>query len=231
MKAICYSGVREINAKFLETINGYDVYKGKLDDNEYCLFMESSNVLWLIGDYKIHYIEHKDKLIEFFSNPFASNIEERELENLKTMIEKAEAGTICRMSNGAAEFFGMTEQVNRAREAYNAMKQAKEEESRIKKEQYEHEQAEKREQAFTRLVDNYKSQKPVGAEDFIWICERYNIAIPLKTHGWLKKVCNSVYASGQYSYNSGKGGKSESIFKLIKLINVAVGYTGLHVAD
>lgn len=231
MKAICYSKIRDVKETYLETINGYNVYKGKLDDNDYCLFQESSSVLWLIGDYKRNYIERKESLVNYFNNPEWCDIEQREKTELMSAISKANDGISCRISNGAAEFFGMIKEAEDAKAKYAEIQAEKDREKQAKREAYELEQAAKREQAYNEALNDYKSGKPVNAMDFVWICERNNIDIPLKTHGWLNKVCCSVYAKGSYSYNRDKGGKSQSIFTLIKRVNETVEYTGEYVTD
>lgn len=231
MKAICYSKIRDVKETYLETINGHKVYKAKLNDNDYCLFQESSNVLWLIGDYKRHYIEQKESLINYFNKPEWCNIEQREKTELINAISKANDGISCRISNGASEFFGMVKEAEEARNMYAMIQAGKDKEKQIKREAYELEQAIKKEQAYNEALNDYKSGKPVNAMDFVWICEKNNISIPLKTHGWLNKVCCSVYAKGSYSYDKNKGGKSQSIFELIKKVNKAVGYAGEYVTD
>lgn len=231
MKAICYSKIREVKETYLETINGHKVYKAKLDDSEYCLFRESSSVLWLIGDYKRHYIEQKESLINYLNNPEWDNIEQREKTELINAISKANDGISCRISNGAAEFFGMVKEVEEARNAYATMQAEKDKEKQAKQEAYALKQLAKKEELFKEVIKDYKSGLPVNALDFIWICEKNNISIPLKTHGWLKKVCCSVYAKGSYSYDRNKGGKSQSVFALIKEVNEIVEYDGKYITD
>lgn len=125
-----------------------------------------------------------------------------------------------RINKGYAQFLGREEEAKKAVEAYKERKrieQEKQEEERRKQELEKQKEEEKR---LAQSENEFIEGEKITGEDFLKLCEKYNISLPVRTKGWAKENLISISKTSYRFY----GNESKTILdyaeKLYKTINI-----------
>lgn len=127
---------------------------------------------------------------------------------------------------------GVAQYLNRLQEAveHNNRIEALEEQERQTRAAEEQRQKEEntkalqaiREKELQQAEQDFKQGKNIASQDFVDLCKRHGITIPLKTLGWCKKSLCQIRQDG-YSYNPGKHNSSTVIYDYVDKSLAAIG--------
>lgn len=92
-----------------------------------------------------------------------------------------------------------------------------ENEKKLQEQQEEQEEKKKQQEEYNKLEEKFINGEDVKGCDFVEICNKNNINIPIRTKGYILKYVDSVNISGHYTrYGKGKSNSFTNIFWVLK---------------
>lgn len=104
------------------------------------------------------------------------------------------------ISLGIAEYLGVKDDAIKHNKQVHLQRLKEQEE---KKKQEEQEEKERKEKVLNNAISRFREGKYISGDDFVMLCDYYNIKLPIKTRGWclnsLVRINNKTYT---YSGNN-----------------------------
>lgn len=207
---IHWGGIQRKQVIAIDNYNSHKFYalRNAKDDYDFA-YLELDNHLFPICS-----IINIDKAKETFKN---KNLTEQDLKNdiIKTFENQLREG---RVSLGLAEYLNRTDEALQARE--KRQKEYQEELEKMKQEriQKELEYQKELEESLKEKVKMFKNGEKIGGRDFVDLCDKYEIKLPLRTRGWALNKLVEINEN-TYTYNRTD---SKVIFKYTKLLKDAI---------
>lgn len=218
------AGIVRKQAELLFSFEGFNFYGLKEDykNNKFpewgLCYLEHNNCLFCITNCSVikskieqQPEEYKKYFLDF--DNLITNSFEKSLSNAKDK-------KCCDISKGVAQYLNREQEAEKVKQEYitwlnNKQKEDKIERERIKKEKEQKEQKQY-EQELIQAEEKFIKHEFIPGHLFVGLCDKYEIALPLRTLGWCLKNLIKI-SQNQYSHNSKNG--SSVIFNYVKELN------------
>lgn len=202
------SGIVNKQIEKVDHHNGYDFFMLKEDirkNHEYgMIFLEYDNHYFHISNNRERIKEYLDanpnfSLIEMVKNDFESQLEKGS-----------------HISKGYAEYLGRTEEAEQVAIKFKEQKEIENMKKEEERKQQELKRKNEEDERLKKVESVYVNGDKINADDFLTLCDKYYVDIPIRTRGWIiNSLCDIGFNNGstRCSYN---GNKSNSIGKVAK---------------
>lgn len=207
-KCVHHQGIERKQVIKFEDYKGYEIYTLKEDvKQKYSMkyIMYDSHLFPAVSDIEI---------IRQILNNINFNFKEH---LIKTFDEQIKLKSNINM--GFAEYLNRVEEAKEVKTQQKKEWDLKDKERQLLKEKREQERIKQEQEAFQKAEEDFKNGEYIYGREFVDLCDKYNIKLPIRTRGWCLNSLTYV-SNNHYGYR----GKHHStvIMKYAKLLKEAV---------
>lgn len=205
LPVVGYYGIKRKHAYVLTSINGFDFWGLKEDDD--IQFQDHRNILYLY-DGHLFYVStlatvkrtmeyRQDEFISYLNN-FKKNLKKE----FDLDLEKANNGQCNRINTGIAMYLDRVSDGEKARDNYNKIKEEKARQREIEKQKELEIKKQEEEKILLEVMEEFKAGELIKADYFLSLLEKFNIDLPLRTKGWAMKNLTLISKDSYRCFNS-----------------------------